>query len=402
MSRPFIYRGAAQRHRGPAWPFPVSGPSGPVPLLDVSFSNITSIPPGWTYTRTGEIKTITGVDGSGNIEVTSFASNVMPYMWVSSESATGYLHEPNGNNNILYSEDFSNAAWTKTNVTDNGAVADPEGNSNARSFTGGVGGGSVSQTWTSTVGLPCAHSVHYKADGTCTIVASDTGGSNSTNLTSTTWDREFCTYTPTATTMTFQITVPEGVTIELFGAQAEERWNLSTSVSMSSYMPTAGASATRTESYMYRSNMITNNEIYWDKGELEISYHPLPYRQSAGGMVWGTPITNDARFCRINTARSGIYDSTGAAAASFTHGNIEVDNVTAVIKLAWSGASDIDGTKEARIAKDGVEIQSFTGGYTTGTTNLNVHIGNYDLAKPANSMAAVYFSLKSWREAQAL
>lgn len=377
------------------------GGGGPTPLYEANFLNVTTLPTGWIYSRTGQIATVTGSDANGEV-VTKFASNTMPYAYHSEIGGTGYLHEPNGTNDCLRSESHISSPWVNASVTSTGKVTSPDGSSSADSFTV-TSASEIYQPITTVASSIYTASTWVKGTVAGTLEFQDNTGTVIASValpTTGLWTRVECTGTSTSTTSRLSINPSASGSVSIWGSQLERLWHSGAVAAASSYIPTAGSTSSRSTAYMYRQNMLSNGEVFWTEGEWEVEYVPFPYRQNAGGMIAGTPITSDGRFWRMNAASSGIYDGAGASACSFTVTGSEVDNVLANVKLAWSAAATIDGSKEGRMTKNDVELQSFTGGYTSGTTDLDVHLGNYDLAKPANSMAAIYRSFRVWAPGQ--
>lgn len=96
-------------------------------------------------------------------------------------------------NLLTYTEDFSNAAWAKTNVTQSGSVSDPLGGTKAFTVTATLNGGYISQTFTVTSGHAYTNSVWLRrrtGTGEVRIGAiNGQGGPNQAVAVTSTWTR---------------------------------------------------------------------------------------------------------------------------------------------------------------------------------------------------------------------
>ena len=167
------------------------------------------------------------------------------------DGSGSWLLEPASTNLITYSEDFSNAIWTKsgnTVVTLNNAIS-PDGTLNASTVTG-LSGTSTNDLYTqptfNTSNKTVTYSVYLKGSGTLRINVSNNIDDNSSKTLTLTnnWERYFITYSFNASASTQMVCNLDDLsatatTYEVWGAQLEEN-SYSTS-----YIKTVGTTQTR-------------------------------------------------------------------------------------------------------------------------------------------------------------
>ena len=214
-------------------------------LLAYNDENNNFKPLPFTTTRASSA---TVVNKQGLIET---VGSGIPRIDFSDDANGALLLEPTATNIITYSEDFSNASWTKagnTVVTLNNAIS-PDGTLNASTVTG-LDGTSTNDLYTqptfNTSNKTVTYSVYLKGSGTLRINVSnnvDDGSSKTLTLTNN-WEKYFITYSFNAT-ITTQIVCnlddlsATATTYEIWGAQLEQNSYAT------SYIKTVGTTQTR-------------------------------------------------------------------------------------------------------------------------------------------------------------
>jgi hypothetical protein len=160
-------------------------------------------------------------------------------------------------NLCFFSQAPTDASWTKTTLTDNGAVADPSGASNARSYTStatataalsrSVAGLTAGYQYTASVWLRCA------AGGTVKIGTTE-GSSATLNVTST-WQRFTWTFNAAGASTTLTLggssTWANTQILEVYGFQLE------IGAAATSYITTVAAAVTVTDIASIVSGLVT-------------------------------------------------------------------------------------------------------------------------------------------------
>jgi hypothetical protein len=195
-----------------------------------------------------QVEQIAGTLPSAYIPTTSVAVTVNPAYWPAMTDGFEPVFEPNGPVSVFIDKDWqgyrqlfqtartnlcfrsqtlTDASWTKTNLTDNGAVTDPAGGSNARSYTStatataalsrSVAGLTAGYQYTASVWLRCA------AAGTVKLSTTE-GASATLNVTST-WQRFTWTFNAAGASTTLTLggssTWPNTEILEVFAFQLE-------------------------------------------------------------------------------------------------------------------------------------------------------------------------------------
>lgn len=152
----------------------------PRPTLVADFTQeVGLLLPFFTLTR-ASIGTY--VDRAGVLK--TGAANAFRQMWdPDTGECLGALVEPSRTNLALWSEDLSNAAWTKTNATITAnSVAAPDGATTADTITVNAASGNVSQAATTTAGNDLAVSVYAKPAGSNFLHMQVTDGTNTVTV----------------------------------------------------------------------------------------------------------------------------------------------------------------------------------------------------------------------------
>lgn len=128
-------------------------------------------------------------------------------------------------NPLLWSEDMTNAAWTKTNMTVTGVVVDPTGGNAGRTLTATAGNGTVSQNLSAGASLVRNNNVWLKRrSGVGAVEILDPGNNAYTAVTLTTdWQRFTVTIGGADVDRFFAIRiVTSGNEVDVFGAQMND------------------------------------------------------------------------------------------------------------------------------------------------------------------------------------
>lgn len=200
--------------------------------------------------------TATYINSSGNVATAGI--NVLRSTYDAAGIVQGVLIEPSATNLLTYSEQFDNAAWTKTgtSVSTNTTTA-PDTTTTADTITGlGIADNGIFYTTSTSVVSAGAYtySVYLKGSGTISIglgTSTGVGESSESLITLTTsWVRHSiaCTYTAAATgTIKVLACVTRSgsnPTLQMWGAQLEYTGgNLTTAAT--SYIPTTATAVTR-------------------------------------------------------------------------------------------------------------------------------------------------------------
>ena len=201
-----------------------------------------------------------------------------PRIDFSNDAKGALLLEPQRSNLILYSEDFSNVAWSKSNATPTiSSELSPTGALNAYDVVFASGGGYLleSVTTTKTIGSSETISVFSKTDVSGTFLKYGGGTASGTDLENKEsfgngWYRYSVTRTFTeAETASTQIIISSaevGLNVVLFGAQLEQESYAT------SYIPTQGSAVTRSADNAYQQNV--TQVIGQSEGTMFIEFTP--------------------------------------------------------------------------------------------------------------------------------
>jgi hypothetical protein len=301
--------------------------------------------------------TATRTNASGLIESTPINEPRLDY---SLGSCPNILLEPQRTNLALWSEDFSNASWLKSEVTITTNVAtSPSGALTADKFTPNTTNATHQIRITGLSSAAYTASIYAKADGETTFsiwlrsasvraifdLSNGTITSTSASVVATItnigngWYR--CTaYDPTPGT-TFQIYGRDGGPFVGNGTSGLFLWGaqLEAGAYQTSYIPTSSASVTRNADVISRGNIFTNGLI------------------TASGGTWFVDLRNNLSRTRDAISRLGLgSDST------FTNGLILTNDATsrAIISKRLSGATTTLHTTTTDTAKIAIKWNGAT------------------------------------------
>ena len=183
-------------------------------------------------------------------------------------------------NNIIQSGDFTQAAWTKTSLTDGGAAVDPSGQMAAWLYTSTAGGATITQTIAGlTAGITYTVSLWVLCAAGTTLKIGTTEGTSATATLNAAYQRVSYTFTAAGTSTVFTIGAGaswgSGVAIKVAFPQNEA------ASAATPYIPTTTASVTVTPNYwpktgdafepIYNLNPATPLQVYrndWQGNQL--------------------------------------------------------------------------------------------------------------------------------------
>lgn len=147
-----------------------------------------------------------------------------------------------GNNNVLWSEDFANAAWVKTTMTIGATVADPIGGTNANTLTATGGSANVRQSLAGGSSIVRTNSVWLKRrTGVGTIQVLDPPAATWVTVALTTaWQRFSVTGSASTVRDSGILIVTSGDAVDAFGFQQDD------AALATSYIKTTSAAIDRT------------------------------------------------------------------------------------------------------------------------------------------------------------
>jgi hypothetical protein len=230
---------------------PTTPPAGPIIIVgNDSIGTFAYTGDGFSgiYIWGAQVEQTSATIPSAYIPTVATTVTVNPAYWPSMTDGFEPIFEPNGPVSVFVDKDWqgyrqlfqtartnlcfrsqtlTDASWTKTNLTDNGAVTDPAGGSNARSYTStatataalsrSVAGLTAQYQYTASVWLRCA------AGGTVKLSTTE-GASATLNVTST-WQRFTWTFNAAGASTTLTLggssTWPNTEILEVFAFQLE-------------------------------------------------------------------------------------------------------------------------------------------------------------------------------------
>jgi hypothetical protein len=323
-------------------------------------------------TTTSEIGTFMYVWGAQLVEGTSaltYQKTVdrldIPRIDYTGGGCPSILVEPQRTNLVTYSNDTTNASWSKffnSNALISPSVISPDGslNTNVLSFDGTTNGQLSKNVSGLTIGVSYTVSFYSKTrTGSSDLAYRILGKTNFLLLSNTSWVRNTFTFTATATSHIFIIVSNQIGSIELFGFQLEA------GAYPTSYIPTTSSTVTRNADVLSRDNIYTNNLIVGGGGTWFVH------------LINNTAFTNDANGnLFLDTSSGGITNginirSIGTVARLYINfytsgvSTFQYLTTTDTVKLAikWNGAT-------ADVFENGAKVVSATLFATTAMEHL--------------------------------
>jgi hypothetical protein len=316
-----------------------------------------------TFTRASSANR---TNSSGNIELMATGVPRLSYMY---GSCPALLLEPQRTNLALWSEDFTQTAWTKTNsgtITANTTIS-PDGTQTADTLNAGANSAQAQQALTGTSGAVYTVSIWVKRiTGTGNVLLRAVENADTLIAVTSDWQRFSATVTSTSTTIRIGVKLAtSGDAVAIWGGQLEQGAYATT------YIPTTSAAATRVADSFSRNNIFTNGLI-----------------TSSGG-TWFIEMLNNIAYTRDATAQGiGIGDSSSTIAngflivntgtgrqviqkiiASATTNLFTTTTDTIKIAIKWNGTSAdvfVNGTKQVSATAFTTTIMEFLNGTGAG------------------------------------
>ena len=345
-----------------------------------------------------------GASASAYVETTGTALTVVEHT-----GKLGALIERAATNLIPYSEEFDNAAWSKTGATVNAnAAVAPDGTPTADEvvFSGttrNIGDGIVV-----TSGNNYVMSVFMKsAAGATTVNLTDpqSGTLETKNLT-TEWQRFSLPFVGAGSnSAVLRIESLSNQTIEVWGAQIEADV-------LTSYIPTSGATASRVLTEAIVTTPLAKGFIDYAQGEVQID-HVFRAYPADGGAPTGSevllafrsdgPPADDSRWIRYDNAAtlaSRVYPNSATDVGRATTFDPD-EQVEYRHALQWDSAAGLDDARELQAIVNEVVYGGSTGGYTPSAVEHDLQIGGY-LSNAANQCNTTVARVRVWQQPQAV
>jgi hypothetical protein len=279
-----------------------------------------------------------------------------------------------GRNVAQYSTAFTNAVWTATNVTAVDSVSDGVLSATVSTLTASAGNGNITQAFTDgSAGIYTASIFIKRETGTGTInLRANTGNSYTAVTVTSSWTRVQVSSTSlTNPTFDLQI-VTNGDAIYVYGAQLEKF------PTMTSYIPTTGASATRASellSYPISGNRTASQESIF------IKFIPLGnnFVNDSQQRTLTDTDTKERLICKTNTGTTvrtlpNNTDSSTVAA-------VGTSSQTEGSSFLFTGTMQGTNPKYVRSYGNGVNEAEYTSAtYTVPSWGTNFYIGCRSLA----------------------
>lgn len=362
-------------------------------LLDLDFTT-TSLPSEVdNYSRASVCAPITGVDGSGGVEVTKFASGAYAYAYHSAfshSSKTGMLSEAAATNLITKSEQISPAGgWANLGctATDNYATA-PDGTTTANRLEFvATSNRRTEEILSASASTQYVASVFLRAtSGTANVDLKIEGYDGTTVTTLQTvacaldenWARFEATGTLGGSDNQVIIEISNGTN----GAQDVLAWGaqVETGSEATSYIPTSGASASRARTAVHIANAFTSGYIEHEKGQVDCVYVPTK-EQNTDQYYWrfsNGSGSNDRKQLRSNGGGNWrVSNSAGSLVADVSNGAPDPKSADAeYTRSVWWDST------ATPCASTTVDADEDTGGsaYTDGTEDGELYIASGQIA----------------------
>lgn len=358
-----------------------SNPSGVNPdlLLELDFTG-TSLPSEVdNYSRASVCAPITGVDGSGGVEVTKFASGAYAYAYHSAfshSSKTGMLSEAAATNLCTNSESWTFISGTGANNDDTA----PDGTTTAATYTRTGGGGACRAGGSTTISNATTYTISCfiredPANPGANYILDAAGLSDSYTAVPAEWTRVSRTFTSNATSTTCDVKLQNNnESIQVWGMQLE------LGSFATSYIPTSGASASRARTAVHIANAFTSGYIEHEKGQVDCVYVPTK-EQNSDQYYWrfsNGSGSNDRKQLRSDSGGNWrISNGVGSLITDINNGTPDPKSagVEYTRSAVWDSTSSPSG-------KSTVDADTDTGGsaYSDGTQDGELYIASGQIA----------------------
>jgi hypothetical protein len=291
----------------------------------------------------------TRVNKQGLIE--TVASGV-PRIDFLNNSNGALLLEPTRTNLIAYSEDFSNAAWSKNNLTvTSSAAISPDGSLNADLLNFTSSGNYIDYAGTITIGQTYTVSCYVKSavDLNQTFVIYGNANKSSGTITATSeWQRFTHTFTADITAMSSGIISTALNQLYVWGFQLEQ------ASYPTSYIPTQGSAVTRVAEVCKQDNLLTDiiNASYpftmyaEAKAVIDDSQQFLTFSDRGVTNAYFTLVLNSDGTVKLDARANGISEYINSSATAITNGDFFKTAIT--MESATSGKICVNGVLDSK------------------------------------------------------
>lgn len=279
----------------------------------------------------------------------------------------GVLIELARTNRCLFSEDFTNAAWVKTNTSATGdTTVAPDGATTADTLAATGANGTTLQTFVAAAAFKTFSVWIRRLSGTGNIdITLDNGATWTTVAVTATWQR-FSFHQNLANEICGIRIVTSGDSIAVWGAQVETDVE---EVNATSYIPTAGASASRVQDVL---SFPSAGNIGTSAGTLYCEARSLAVWTAHGAVAISAGAAADPSLMTLRYDSDTVILGGGVGAAAivaFGSGTMR----SAVRKLAvrWQGVN-------AQVSAGGTLSATINTSPYTGVGSTKINIGSQD------------------------
>lgn len=374
--------------------------------------------PAVTYTRASLDTTRAGYEPGFGERVAKWADDQVPTGWDDNFSHAGKMALSTWDsvtNDVTYSEEFDNAAWTKTNVTVTANQGEaPDGMQTADKLAATAAGGYVeSASYAVSVNDDRVGSVYVRRAGTVDVTGElsleEVGVGVETAIpfqASAEWQRIVVWDAAAASTGNQRLRIKlddNGAEILVWGAQSEEGIN-----TLTSYIPTTSAAATRANPTCELDNPGGNTYIDNVIGEIALTgLLPHVATNDLQTLNWFSSIDetagqDDERVIAMTNGKLpsiGLRDNASAWAALFRNvGYVNLPATEYLLRLRWDDAGGLTDSlySDAWQIPGGGGPRMYTGSdvqagdntvtWSSGNAATRIYIGGFTSTTKANAL----------------